>query len=122
MAQYKYSFSKEMNREERLQWALNLKPGDVVCDCRFRHLPIKAIAAETDFKWFPFWLYFALPNFAASLIDKFWPFCRFIDQCITFEDGSSCGALSCCDPVGNHQESDHGVLTDGEYEAAELRD
>ncbi len=54
--------------EEKIVWAENLKVGDVVCDCRYKHLKIAEMSGEQDY-----------------------------DIQLTLEDGSCCSAIYCCD-------------------------
>lgn len=59
-----------MTNEEHAKWALSLKIGDKVCDCRYRHLEIAEITEESDNPY---------------------------DVQLILEDGSCCSAMNCCD-------------------------
>ena len=70
-----------MTEEERLYieakkaWAESLKVGDLVCDCRYKHLAIAEIHGEEDY-----------------------------DIQLVLEDGSCCSAMNCCDRVDHDWE------------------
>lgn len=90
-----------MNREQML----SLKVGDVVCDCRFKHLKIVEIHEE----WWssvPKWLLWT-PLFLHGLIEHFVPE-TLHDKRLVFEDGQSCSALNCVHAVPHDWEHPDG--------------
>lgn len=98
---------------DKLEWIRTLKPGDTVCDCRFRHAPIKTIKfdrASRDWVRKILWL---LPNLVADRIQlglwgrKVWGFTSVIDAEIEIDDGWHCSARHCCDPIDTHTLADH---------------
>jgi len=74
-----YVPEEEKQVEDKKKWAKSLKVGDVVCDCRYKHLKIAEIdGQESD---------------------------NVYDIQLVLEDGSCCSAIHCCDPVDH--EWDH---------------
>ena len=61
--------------EKKKEWAKSLKVGDVVCDCRYKHLKIAEISGQDSDNAY--------------------------DIDVVLEDGSSCSIIHCCDRV-NH--------------------
>ena len=93
-------------------WIKNLNVGDMVCDCRYKHLEIIRIE-EDKFIIRPliirFFLYYVpWPNFIFDKFEIFYTricrkfnFLEINDRMLWLSDGSSCSARYCCDPV-NH--------------------
>jgi hypothetical protein len=91
--------------DARKKWWLTLKVGDVVCDCRYRHVEIVEIREVTEGKGNWGLLTWAIAMFsvqkASSVTD--WldrkgeteP----IERLIYFADGSRCFASKCLDPA-----------------------
>ena len=85
--------------------------GDLVCDCRYRHLKVaevRRIYAQT-LGWY--WLdrivlWYWFPDSVRSKIWQHWPWKEIVDANLVLEDGAGCSAVHCCDPV-DHDESDH---------------
>lgn len=64
-----------MTKEDKKEWARSLKVGDVVCDCRLKHLKIKEIIdQESD---------------------------NVYDMVVILEDDAHCSVMNCCDPVSH---------------------
>ena len=70
----------------KLIWGASLKPGDMICDCRYKHIQIKSIA----------------PEYGDEIYERVVG-----DYQIETEDGRYCSLIHCCDPV-DHPENDHG--------------
>lgn len=81
------------NQEE---WLKSLKVGDVVCDCKYRHLKIIDIFEEEH-------------------DGMLW------DKLLTLENNQSCSALYCCGPV-NHEEKIHYKAEDETKEVSTKKD
>ena len=102
----------------KINWVRRLKIGDVVCDCRFKHLPIKKLD-PCFVVWFPRILrniVFAdiMPEKLSDWLDDHW--CSLMhklgllectDYNITLSDDRQCSAMDCCTPIDNHNSSDH---------------
>ena len=87
------------------QWIRDLKEGDVVCDCRFKHIKIKSIEncpAPGQFpsflcaEWIPIWIFDILLEIHEWCCKKF-NYIYIYDRNFILEDGSRCSALHCCD-------------------------
>jgi hypothetical protein len=63
--------------KDKLAWCNELKAGDVVCDCRGKHLKISEVGG-LDY-----------------------------DTEVTLEDGHICSGFYCLSPADDHQELDH---------------
>lgn len=63
--------------KEKIAWGKTLKPGDLICDCRFKHVAIKEIWWDGKF-----------------------------DYTILTEDGMYCSLIHCADKA-DHDESVH---------------
>ncbi len=97
---------------EKREWARNLKVGDLVCDCRYKHLQIAKLNQEHCVRY-PKWLrnlLFAdwMPGRLSDPLDD--AYCwvsrkigneEYVDSDLILEDGSGCSAMSCCSPY-NH--------------------
>lgn len=88
---------------------LKVEVGDVICDCRFRHL--KVIEVEDDmavrrglFQKFD-WL---LPTFLYEFLYNRRP-TEVVDKNLTLEDGAQCSAMHCADVVPHLWEHDDEV-------------
>lgn len=71
---------KYLEWDSKGDWAISLKVGDLVCDCRFKHVKIAEINTED----------------INSVYDI---------QIVT-EDGRNCSVMYCCDAV-DHPEEEH---------------
>lgn len=103
-----------MNNPKKL-WMQSLKIGDEVCDCRFLHLKIVSIdeiwAGRTS-KFLRDCIFAEIVPLSISdwLWNKYSLLCKKIgylelyDKELELEDGNSCSAMHCCDPV-EHFES-----------------
>lgn len=98
--------------KKKIKWLANLKPGDVICDCRYLHIQISVI----KFEYVPrTWVRFMCKMLPVVLIDKIemllWNrnipgLTEIIDADIEAEDGRRCSAFHCCDPI-DHEITDH---------------
>lgn len=99
-------------RFNKIQWVKSLQVGDMVCDCRYKHLRIMKIDDFFELR---------LPNFLRRLLTYFPPNIEYVMSKILMpllgrsellmrdlilEDGQSCSAYHCCDPV-DHLEKTH---------------
>lgn len=101
---------------DKEEWMRQLKVGDVVCDCRYRHVKITAIDEESGAVSMPVWLHRVLlwmPNFIFHRSCTVWNWVNeklnrieVYDKFLTTEDDFCCSAMSCCSPP-NHDESIH---------------
>jgi len=100
----------ESSTSDRNRWIKSLKVGDVVCDCRYRHLKIVDLTEE---RWPPTFIEKAIchiPN--EKIINFLYWMCDVLrisilfDKTLTLEDGNSCSAVYCCEPV-DHDVSSH---------------
>lgn len=66
------------------QWILDLRVGDTVCDCRYKHL--KIIRIDED------------------IIRG-----KHVDRSLQLEDGSNCSAKHCCSPADHEPEEFTGT-------------
>lgn len=87
------------------EWMADLKVGDTVCDCRFKHLRIAEIR-ENRWKVLPYWMLWVcltLPEWVGDRLEKLLLKAfgkeKLHDKELILEDGASCSALHCCDPV-----------------------
>jgi len=98
--------------KRQLAWAKNLKVGDVVCDCRYKHLAIKELrplkqphpGAVRLADWLTIWmgeesdlgfkLFLLMRNIAWTLRIR-----KICDVDLVLEDGAHCSAMSCCTPI-----------------------
>jgi hypothetical protein len=96
----------------KLNWVKGLKVGDVIRDCRQRHVRISRI--ETDSivpiaEWVRAILYASwLPFFIGNLLDYLYCWAahklgkvEVVDRSLVLEDGAYCSAMNCCDPPHN---------------------
>lgn len=94
---------------EKVKWLQTLRVGDIVCDCRYKHLKI----AKIDEEYFPrFHRYIVLicynDLFSARMTDyayekisslfKLLNLKKLSDIQLTLEDGSMCSGFHCCSP------------------------
>jgi hypothetical protein len=84
-----------MNHEEMLE----LKVGDVVCDCAFEHLPIVSIEderfpTESLRKYFGWLLIWPIPTFLFDFLYDRWD-TEVGDKQLTLEGGRMCSAIHC---------------------------
>jgi len=104
--------SKKWSKQERekLAWARGLKVGDMVCDCRYKHLiikevkickgihPVAAWLADKLTIWmgedsdFGFRIYCWLEDLAYKV-----GFRTYVDSNLILEDDVHCSAMACCD-------------------------
>jgi len=99
---------------DKLRWLQSLQVGDMVCDCRYKHLRITNISVEY---WIPEWarkivevVNYCSPHWACSL-DSWFRESRFAyvgDALVTLEDGCMFSVNDCCDPA-DHHESIHRI-------------
>jgi hypothetical protein len=95
----------------KIKWMTTLQVGDVVCDCRYKHISIKELS-PCYLPWYPKLLQkliFSLPDPVFDIIDRVWCFVMrklhitsLVDKDLILEDGSHCSAMSCCDN-SNHE-------------------
>jgi len=103
--------------KQKMRWVKSLRVGDVVCDCRYRHLTIKEMKPNR-FPWMP-WLLrhliFAdwMPDRWSDWLDDKWEhlanrlhLTQLHDYYLVLEDGSGCSAFNCCSPV-DHTVEEH---------------
>ena len=106
-----------MNRK-RMNWIKSLKVGDIVCDCRYKHLKIKEITNEYRlaipvsvyivFSYFPRWVERILCMMVEGIFHKL-NLTEIRDRQIIMEDGHGCSADGCCDSpdhIWKHDEDD----------------
>lgn len=100
---------QEYNEKSQYEWMKNLRVGDTVCDCRFKHITIASIHESYIVKFpnwlknivFADWMPFRIGNF---LDDLFCMISRKIgnielsDKDLVLEDGAHCSAMHCCNP------------------------
>lgn len=103
--------------KKKLVWIKTLQIGDVVCDCRFKHLRISTIidvnrqGMDRVSSWFIRHLGFLPDLILFDVIDRFIhlrPVAsilnyvagdKLIDRDLILEDGMHCSAIHCCDPA-----------------------
>lgn len=98
----------------KLQWVKILQIGDTVCDCRYQHLKIAAIK-DSYLVRYPRWLRKILyQNWVPLWVDDLYcwlarkfNYLELRDRNLTLSDGAHCSAMNCCDPVWNHEITDH---------------
>jgi len=96
---------------EMTKWLLSLKPGDLVCDCRYQHRKIARITDvhEPDGNWaMCAWVVAMFSVDAAVVVNN--ALCRtagkvVIERVVFFQDGSSCRAGECLSPPAACQHS-----------------
>lgn len=99
-----------MSKKERKQkekWAKSLKVGDIVCDCRCKHSPIKEISY--DYRVIYMGLYDLLDRL--NLLEPYTKLCKKIGFVrwpayginILTEDEYSCSAMHCCSDPTTHE-------------------
>jgi hypothetical protein len=106
---FREKFEKWQYRRKKAKWVANLKVGDIVCDCSYRHQAIKELWAEPALNGTLLRIMFrVLPtNIALTvrdsvldyLLDNEWdiPVLMVVyDHELVLEDGSSCSAKHCC--------------------------
>jgi len=91
--------------ETKMHWVTSLKEGDIICDCRYKHLAIKEIS-EDRWRTIPDWmvrLCLALPAWIGDRLEimllKLFGKDKLHDKLLILEDGQSCSAFNCCDPA-----------------------
>jgi hypothetical protein len=102
----------------RMNWVKSLKVGDVVCNCRYKHLAIKEIYPIHHY-WMP-WIIRQIvfsnwmPMRISDWLDGKWEqlarklgWKELYDYTLTFTDNTCCGAFDCCSKVDDHTEEDH---------------
>lgn len=95
----------------KLEWIKSLKVGDIVCDCRGKHLRIAALEEEYCNpvpKWLCSLIYserlkleysFILEGFFQKIFSKILA-PELYDKTVCLEDGAYCSAKNCCvDPT-----------------------
>jgi hypothetical protein len=98
---------------EKIIWMRSLKVGDIVCDCRYKHLAIKEIKDDVcparpqwllNIIYWEYWptfldrtLYY-LDDIIEKLYIKF-GWVEVYDKALFLEDGGGCSAMNCCDRV-----------------------
>lgn len=91
------------------KWIATLKIGDVVCDCRCKHLAITEIGVE---KYPPLLIRRVLSYFPDTMSERLESYVDRLgltvlyDYQLQLEDGSRCSALSCCMPADDHEEGE----------------
>jgi hypothetical protein len=95
----------------KLAWGSMRRRGDIICDCRYKHITIKEIK-PTYYRvhhicnhipqWLPFFIWWL-----AEKIDELIDNKQIGDYDILLEDGACCSLMNCCDDVTTHKESDH---------------
>jgi hypothetical protein len=113
------------SRRSRMNWMRGLKVGDVVCDCRFKHVKIAQIKDEVfpwrwfhrATRWMPLKLYYFFQDLAIYVR---WSSVQ--DKDLQLEDGAHCSAMSCCDSVEDgHTEEGHAAeIADIDREQEEI--
>jgi hypothetical protein len=91
----------------KLEWIKSLKVGDIVCDCRGKHLKIETIEEEYC-NPIPKWLFeliysehikieysFILEGFLQKVFSKILA-PKLYNKTLCLEDGAYCSALNCC--------------------------
>lgn len=102
----------DRHRQAHLNWVRELKPGDLICNCRFEHLRIQDII-DQQYNWEPqLWRNFCfaswMPFKISDFLDKAWHWAIgklgikiLIDRQLLLSDGSYCSAMDCCNPVAH---------------------
>jgi hypothetical protein len=96
-----------MGHKRRI-WLRSLKVGEVVCDCRYKHLKIAEIERH-------YWAFSPLSRFLPSWlplwVDDAWHrvayalgFTTLGDCDLVLEDGAHCSAIACCHPADHEWE------------------
>lgn len=91
-------------------WWRDLKVGNLICDCRYKHLKIARIEKEICpvYPWivrqiiYADWMPIGLMDFLSDCWCWFatkihWE--RHMDSDLWLEDGANCSATHCCDPA-----------------------
>lgn len=101
----------------KMKWIRQLKVGDLVCDCRYKHVRIKELR-PVYYPWMPFMVrkvIFSdfLPMRLTDALENAWEklmralhIMELHDYNVIGEDGSGCSAYNCLDKA-DHDESDH---------------
>lgn len=76
----------------------HLQVGDVVCDCRFRHLEVKGIKELWCTTRSLARLFWWAPDRMWDFLEKIWPQ-ELYNKHLTLEDHNQCSAKDCCDVV-----------------------
>lgn len=96
---------------DKEEWMRQLKVGDVVCDCRYKHSTIAKIEEEWGPPSMPLWLRDILhaewmPNKICNYsYDIYYWMCEKLnrtemyDKTLTMEDGAVFSVMPCCDPA-----------------------
>ena len=96
---------------DKEKWLKSLSVGDTVCDCRFKHLQIRKICEV----WIPvtpshiLWKIMTCKLWPLIVFETFYNIYNWVnrklgrlklaDKDLILEDGQSCSAVYCCDPV-----------------------
>lgn len=96
-----------------LKWIQSLQVGDVVCDCRGKHLKISEVE-EVYLDHHPQWIrnivfHDRMPLVLSDILFNLANWCikkktYLYDKDLTLEDGAHCSARHCCEPADH---SDH---------------
>lgn len=99
---------------DKIEWMRRLEVGDIVCDCRCKHLKIVEIEecwvaprgklyCFLTPRWLPNYFYHRLARLHAWLSRIFeWEILHDVD--LKLEDGAYCSAMHCCSPPDHEQE------------------
>lgn len=98
--------------KKQQEWLKNLKVGDMVCDCRYKHIKVKAFSEE---RYAPKWIEKIFYPLLGK--DRYYRFEAWLcsheslsmlyDKQLVLEDDRYCSAVNCCSPVDhedNHYE------------------
>ena len=85
------------------EWISSLKVGDIVCDCRGKHLKIETIEEEYCNRIPQFLQKIAYHKYAPNFVEEvLWTICskivspKLYDKILLLEDGAYCSAKNCC--------------------------
>jgi hypothetical protein len=88
-------------------WLRSLKVGDIICDCRCKHVRIKSIYDTYFAKTIPIivdiFLYFDKYEWYDKICQKL-GFIRWVDRDFELEDGYYCSGSSCASDPSTHEE------------------
>jgi len=104
------------------EWIADLQVGDVVCDCRGRHIRVIALEEELyplhSSKIRKFCRQKFIPSFIETFVLKLWtPICDLFewdelwDKQLELSDGAFCSARNCCAPA-NHEHKEDCIIVD----------
>jgi hypothetical protein len=97
-----------MDVDSKKIWIRSLKVGDIVCDCRYKHVAILSLKEEwapirlewirniIGAKWMPNCIFDFLDMLYEKICIKF-NYMEVVDKDLILEDGSGCSAMCCCD-------------------------